>query len=542
MQIKKTLLLASFITLTSFSHLANADTASRCMALMDKRVKANVLELSNCNLSAKDAPTILNYLNTHPAITELNVNDNPNFGSEGITELAKTTSLQTLSLSNSNVREPGFAALAKNTSIKTLIDTKEERYNDSNGYQKTLQGNTVLTSVDFSWQQANADVIKTLATLPTLEEIQLSHPRYFREDELLALKNLPKLKKLNVVYGYCSDITLASLASNPNLVEFGANAGPKTLQAIIKNKTLQKISLAADGTETTLQDLKNNQTITSLTLYGFLTNDTIATIASMSNLVELNLNFIASTADQSAADNLYLLANLPKLEKLSISAYYTSLEIDNRTANALAMNTSLKELQIDNLGESAGFELAKSMSLKRLNIQNITPRCTDDLKFILNKSLAALAKIPSLTELGYNGNFTIDADVASAIASNPNLKMVHINRDSIMSEITAPALAIFTKAPYLTDLKLSSDNINDAATTAFAANTTLQRLNLESAHITAKGIYALSRNQTLTALTLAIKPINASAYNALLANQAITYLDIDVDFESFMKKVAKKSH
>ncbi len=542
MQIKRYLLLASFITLASFSHLGNADTAGRCMALMDKRVKANVLELSNCHLSAKDAPTILNYLNTHPAITELNVNDNPNFGSAGITELAKTTSLQTLSLSNSNVEEPGFAALAKNTSIKTLIDTKEESYINSHGYQKTLQGNTVLTSVDFSWQQANADVIKTLATLPTLEEIQLSHPRYFQEDELLALKNLPKLKKLNVVYGYCSDITLASLASNPNLVEFGANAGPKTLQAIIKNKTLQKISLAADDTETTLQGLKNNQTITSLTLYGFLTNDTIATIASMSNLVELNLNFIASTADQSVADNLYLLANLPKLEKLSISAHYTALEIDNRTANALAMNASLKELQIDNLGESAGFELAKSMSLKRLNIQNITPQYTDDLKFILNKSLAALAKIPSLTELGYNGNFTIDADVASAMAGNPNLKIVHINRDTIMSKITAPALAIFAKAPYLTDLKLSSDNINDAATTAFAANTTLQRLNLESAHIADKGIYALSRNQTLTALTLAIKPINASAYNALLANQAITYLDIDVDFDSFMKKVAKKSH
>ena len=228
---------------------------------------------------------------------------------------------------------------------------------------------------------------------------------------------------------------------------------------------------------------------------------------------------------------------LPKLQKLSIGLYQGLGGIDARTASALAANVSLKELTIENLDEAAGFELAKSSSLEHLTIQNRRPFSSDEIKFFLNKSLAALAKMPSLTELNYRGYFTIDADVANVMASNSNLKRVHFDcvwfDDS--NEITAPALNILAKAKNITDLKLASDNINDAETIALAGNKVLQRLSLESSRISTKGVYALSANQTLTALTLAINPVNASAYNALLSNQAIAIIDVDVNFKTIRK-------
>ena len=527
MRLHKVILLISLIT----THLyALADTADRCVSLIDKRVQGNVLDLTNCNLTANEANPVLNFLNAHPAITELELKNNPNFGDEGIQVIAKTTHLTTLSFTGSELTNAAYAALAKNTSIKKLVGKVNDDSPDNVVEAPTrLAGNNTLTSINLSWVGVNDAVMAVLATMPNLEEIQIAHARLLKDDTLLTLNKLPKLKKLNVVYCYAADKTLAELASNPHLVEFGAIAGPKTLQAIVNNKNIKKLSLAiiADN-ESALADLKNNQSITSLTVYGALTNDTIETIASMSNLEELNINF---SDFESGADNLFLLANLAKLQKLSIHLPWEHrVSVDVKTANGLAMNAALKELEIPNLEEAAGFELAKSASLERITIQNATPHSTDEIKFILNKSLAALAKIPSLSELNYSGNFTVDVDVATAMASNRNLKRVHFDRDDIMSKITASALTIFAKAQNLTDLKLASDNINDAATIALAGNKVLQRLSLESSRISTKGIYALSANQTLTALTLAINPINASAYNALLSNQAIAIIDVDVNF------------
>lgn len=149
MQIKNHYLLAGLISALLSAPLF-ADTADRCISLMDKRVENNTLNLSNCHLQPQQAQAILNYLSQHPTIKTLNIDDNPDFGSEGVAVLAQNNTLETLSFSYSEVGDEGFAALAKNTSIKHLvrrggIDPSGTNYTDQ--APSKLIGNTSLTSI-----------------------------------------------------------------------------------------------------------------------------------------------------------------------------------------------------------------------------------------------------------------------------------------------------------------------------------------------------------------------------------------------------------
>lgn len=541
---KKSLLAATFLSTTFLAISTYADTASRCMSLIDKRAQGNLLQLSNCNLTPQNAISILNYLNTHPNITELQIDNNPAFGSAGIKVLAQNTTVETLSITGSNVDGDGYAALAKNATLKHLIrqDWDDDRFDGPS----QLAGNTSLTSVNFENGRLSTEAVLALSKIQSLEEINLSSwDLNITTESILALNTLPKLKSLNVAGEYLSDKDLATLASNTNLYELGIGeyiygAGSATLAAIAKNPNLTKIDMTISNNNVKdFTKLTNDSTITSLSLGGELTDETIAVIATMKNLTEIRLTL--------GSDNVNLIPlalQLPKLKKLQIHSY---LQIDDAMANALAMNKNITELSLDNLPESAAIELAKSTSIQHLTIDNSFSRSDgqedpNNVNLILNASLGELAKIPSLVELDYEGNFKIDKSVAAAIASNSNLKIAHFDRDRIMTKISGAAVQVFSQATNLTDLKLSSDDINDTAAVALVGNKTLQNLSLETYSLSDKGVKGLAKNTTLNSLTLNIGPVTGTAYNELMMNKSIVFINADINFDPKLPNQKRKDH
>lgn len=532
MKIKHFILLAGLISVASVTNLSFADTAERCIALMDKHVKDNALDLSSCNLTAKEAPEILTYLNAHPDITTLDVDNNAYFD-DGIALLAKTKTLQTLSASNTNLSKKGFTALSSNQSITHLIDRTDDSIgNDPASDPQYLSGNKKLISVDFNYKNVTNDVLLALANITTLEDINISNASYIDGGAAIALSQLPKLTKLDLSQVYVTDNTGVVIASNANLTQLGILAGSQTITAIANNKNITKLSLSCDkNTVATISGLKNNLSITSLSIAGPISNSTLQTIASMSNLVELNLTFDHEYGGEDV-DNMYLIAQLPKLKKLHIVINNFNSVFDIKTAQTLADHSTLTDLYVEDMPESAAMALANIKSLQHLTITNEDPFNANTLELVLNKSLGALASIPSLVELNYSGNFKVDEGVATAMTSNSTLTRVHIDRFSHsglnMNKISGKAVALLAQAKNLTDLQLASDDIDNAAVIALAGNTAFQHLDLTSRHITDKGIYALASNNSLAALDLKIKPVTASAYNALMANDAITRINVEL--------------
>lgn len=528
---KKPLLSTAIFSTTLLAMTAYADTASRCLELIDKRVQDNVLQLSNCNLGAKHAQTILNYLNTHTNVTELQIDNNPNFGSAGVSVVVQSPTLQTLSITGSNVNGDGYAAIAKSTTLKKLIRKDDDQYSTDAPAQ--LQGNTSLTSINFENAYLYSTSVKALASINSLEEINLSSNRLQADGASVnAINQLPNLTKLDVTGAYLSDDGYVILASNPRLKElaFGEElygAGPKTLQAIAKNPSLTKVSMTLpDKSFNDFAVLKDNTSITSLTLRGPINDNVIAIVASMKSLTEVTL--ILSDDMVSLTP---LAQQLPKLKTLNVFSY--SAFVDDESAAAIAANKTITNLHLDYLTESAAVALGKSTTLQHISIDNTVYGDDNDpnnVNLILNGSLGELATIPSLVEFAYTGNYKMDKSVATAIASNPMLASVHFNRNNIMSKIAAPAFQVLAQAKNLTDLELSSDDINNAATILLASNTTLQRLSLETVNLSDNGVKQLAKNTSLKSLKLNIGAITATAYNELMSNKNILFIDADINF------------
>lgn len=513
-----------------FTKVLFADTAERCVELMLKRVHGNSLDLSNCNPTAIQAPIILSFLNSHQTVNELNISDNSKFGNEGMKILAQNTTLQTLAMANTGLTADGYKALANNNFIKHLNSDNEEHRYESDKAPIGLEGNKSLINLSMAFHKVGDNVAMTFANILTLKEVDLTGSK-IQDAAVLALNNLPNLKTLRISGNYYSDDTGAIIASNPKITDLGLNAGTKTLAAIANNKNIEKLDLDYEDNDVpAFNSLKNKSGIKVLSLYGPLTNELIAIIATMKDLEELTIRHYHLTSEYPYPDNLYRLGELHKLKKLSINSWYGPIDIDVRTATALANNHSLKEVYLDYVNESSAIALSASTTLQVINIRNIL---TKDIEKILNESLAKLAAMPSLKELSYVGDFKFDNSIARAINKNQNLQIVHISggtNASAIDKMPITALKLLAKNTHVTDLELTSKDINDTALKVLAANTILRKLKVESNNVTDNGIKALAQNKTLEYLTLDINPVTSTAYNQLMANKNIPFIDVNINW------------
>lgn len=87
-----------------------------------KRHTEHQLNLSNLNLSARDVSSIIEYLNEHPEITDLNLSHNE-LGDDGIMYFAKhNTSVITLNLAKNLICARGVIGFAQHNTVVTSLN------------------------------------------------------------------------------------------------------------------------------------------------------------------------------------------------------------------------------------------------------------------------------------------------------------------------------------------------------------------------------------------------------------------------------------
>lgn len=92
---------------------------NQCLAQLNQHVSNQQLNLNACNLQSGDIPTVISYLNTHQAITSLNLRDNQ-IDDKGAMTLATGLAVAKLDMGKNNLTDVGASALAQNTKINSL--------------------------------------------------------------------------------------------------------------------------------------------------------------------------------------------------------------------------------------------------------------------------------------------------------------------------------------------------------------------------------------------------------------------------------------
>ena len=332
--------------------------------------------------------------------------------------------------------------------------------------------------------------------------------------------------------------------------ELKENDMPAILSYLAEHPQIKSLSLERNEMKSgkPIVMLAQNATLTSLNLNQVWVDDEGAkALASNNTLKDLNItvNTISNEGGIALAKNTHL-------ESLNISLNIDrGHRMDVEAANAFAKNTTLKHLNIaySNIGSAGVLALAKNNNLISLDVSDVYNHVP-----ISNEAITALANNTHLTHLSLNDTI-ISADGLRMLAKNQNLKELDLHTCQIDDEaakilaqsstITSlnlacnPLTAVGAKAlasmPALTHLIIdklycSSTSIKDPLGDEGAialANTHLIKLYISDNKVGPAGAQALAKIPTLKMLDISHNGIKDDGIIALAGNKALKLLMID---------------
>ena len=168
---QKELIVRKIYSISLMALLLNtcAYAQSRCLEMIEQRVKNTHLNLSQCKLTAKDAPSIIAFLNTHPHVTSLNLHANSMGNSAKL--FAKNTSLTTLDLSNNIIKSIDVTDFSNNTTLKSLDLSGNPLLADG---ILALAQNKSLLSLNVANSKVTLQGVVSLAKSNTLKTLNLA--------------------------------------------------------------------------------------------------------------------------------------------------------------------------------------------------------------------------------------------------------------------------------------------------------------------------------------------------------------------------------
>lgn len=333
----------------SLCFLGTSALANECVDKIDAHVfnQGTLLILDNCKINDNDMPAIVDYLQKHTTITAIDLSDN-NISSNSIGLLKPVYNLHNLYIANNKLGAYGAYEIAQ-MSLETLsIDDN----NIGNEGAKALARNSSITQLSVSNNSLTGEGISALATHPSVWNLNIANSS-FDKASLTALSKNKIMRWLNVSNSNLSAddaITLAAHTKTIEEVDFSNNPiGNKGIIGFLQKVTPRALYAmgCSIGDEGAIVIAKHNYD------YLFLDKNHIND-AGAAALAKTKTPFIDLEDNDISNDGAATFANA-KIDNLDLSHNYY---LDNRTAFALAKNSSLKWLRvrfntIDKDGEEA---------------------------------------------------------------------------------------------------------------------------------------------------------------------------------------------
>jgi hypothetical protein len=261
-------------------------------------------------------------------------------------------------------------------------------------------------------RQVTTEGLRHLARMPQLERLILTGVKV-TDDGLEPLRHLPNLREFTMTWHrWSSDAGLANLRFCPRLERvdlMGSQCGDGAIEALQGKLALHTLQTGQLVTDDGLRRLEHFSALKRLLLDGPFTNDGLATLATLEQLIEIDLFWHAT---QITSAGFAHLIKLPNLE---------SIGADGRLSDDTAMRwysqmTALRRLRAqETIATDAGFEvLSQSKTLETIWTGKDAIALTD-------RGFVALSKMPRLQDLGVSCKGVSDAAL-STLAQFPNLR------------------------------------------------------------------------------------------------------------------------
>ncbi len=456
------------IALLATATLTYAET--RCVSLIDAHVSQQTLDLSSCDLHPDDLGYIENYLEAHPAITSLNVNNNQRLFSKD----------------NAKV-------LQSNISLKEIKADNTMLYASTENVIHAISGISTLTALSVENDRLNDTALRYLSDNAThLTDLDIADNDYISENALYAyLRNNRVLQKININNLPLSKRILFTLGVFPNYTDIAF--GNQTMETIddglmiaFSTKTSLNAFEMKNITLTPVQfdRLLKNKHITKLGLRNMKFNPYYCTsLINNPNLTVLDMSTNAWFDDRC----LKTVSALPLLNTLILDDHVgVSFDGFQNFANHPNLKTLVVE-PLDPQGNPLNFAKIKSLHSLTLHFvfnvddallkslagnENLT-----ELVFVYSRAdkkpidgLEALEADTHLKKLGFvNTGGIVDDAVAVALSKNKNLEVLNLARNKLTDAILDAFKKSSLKKLILNDNKF--DPYGDAATSLLAEST-----------------------------------------------------------------------
>ena len=308
----------------------------------------------------------------------------------------------------------------------------------------------------------NDSALARLADLTHVTSLNLGGSRQLTDEGLRHLARMPQLERLNLTGVKVSDAGLDVLRHLTNLRVFtmtwhrwisdagvanlrfcqqleyvdlmGSQCGDGVIEALQGKPTLQRLQTGQLVTDAGVRSVRELPALTHLLLDGPFTNDGLATLATLEQLVELDL-FWHATKITSAG--FAPLTKLPNLESMGADGELS----DDTAMRYYARMPALRRLRAqETIATDAGFEaLSQSKTLEKLWTGK------DDIG-LTDRGFVALSTMPALHDLGVSCKHVSDGGL-STLSRFPALRRLipihvqdsgfaHIGRCTMLSDLS----------------------------------------------------------------------------------------------------------
>lgn len=275
--------------------------------------------------------------------------------------------------------------------------------------------------------------------------------------------------------------------------------GARELARLIRYHTLTLRSVALSAPVTAA--LCGNSSLTSLNLQCLrLPEECAHELSKCASLKKIVITCIDN--------NMHI---VKAIRSASVALDYTSLEYG--TADALALNTSIRELRVwkCEIQEKTLARISQSSSITDLHIESVL-FSKAAFCFERNTTIKALRLI----------NSHVKAEGAATLARNRTIETLDVSVNEI-GDAGAEALALNAT---ITELTVQNNEIGDLGVEALSKNTTLRSLWLRKNNVTSRGACALARNTSLYTLDVSYNSIGDEGAIALANNTALYWLSV----------------
>jgi Leucine-rich repeat (LRR) protein len=424
--------------------------SSRCVdvSCFKTRIKDNVLDLPNSEISRHQLPDLIKFIKAHPEIDTVNLSystfcfeEQPCWkpiGNAGALALSECKNLRGIDLSGADISDEGA---------------------------KVLTNNPRLTYIKLANNFIGDEGISSIASLAGLEYLNIDW------NPLVTNKGIQVLAKHS---------NLKHLSFNSYMAHY--NVTDEAMDELAQNTSITYLDLSGKQiTERGAKLLSENKTLLTLNLYGNQINDAGArALLTMANLKHLNLgaNILGTALDEALASTT--------IAALILDANY----LPESAVRALASNQNIRTLSLRNcqISNDAVISLTYAPLLSDLDVSG---------NYVLSSGKEALAASKFITKLKLDF-LNISDDEVSLFASNP----IFISLSFMSNHITDHGAKKLAGNTTIKDLFLFQNQIGDEGALAFAANATLRLLDISYNVIGEIGINALAANPTLETLIM----------------------------------------